>query len=207
MRKHVLKVNPALGVEARGRPARPRDALTAAELEAIRSAIADDPWEACWMLTLASLRRSELLALRWTDFDSDTGMLTISKSRGIFAGEQPPKTARGARALPLDIERARLLRALRARQVELYGLDAVADGYICVNEFGRPMRPEDWSDRWRELCKNIKGVRSNHTLHAARHSTVTFVRNAGVPITSSPRGTATTRWSCGRPTRTRTSTS
>lgn len=181
MRKNVLKVNPAAGVEARGRPARPRDALTTAELEAIRAAIVDDPWEACWMLTLAGLRRSELLALRWTDFDSDTGMLTISKSRGIFAGEQPPKTARGARALPLDHERARLLRALKARQVEIYGAGAVSGGYICINEFGRPMRPEDWSDRWRELCGKTTGVRDDHTLHAARHSTVTFMRNAGVP--------------------------
>ena len=181
MRKNVLRVNPAAAVEARGRPPRPRDALTTAELEAIRAGVVDDPWEACWMLTLAGLRRSELLALRWTDFDADTGMLTISKSRGIFAGEQPPKTARGARVLPLDPERARLLRSLHDRQIELYGHAAVADGYICVNEFGRPMRPEDWSERWRELCKATKGVRSDHTLHAARHSTVTFMRNAGVP--------------------------
>ena len=26
-----------------------------------------------------------------------------------------------------------------------------------------------------------EGVRDDHTLHAARHSTVTFMRNAGVP--------------------------
>jgi site-specific recombinase XerD len=43
------------------------------------------------------------------------------------------------------------------------------------------MRPEDWSRRWRALCVRTEGVRENHTLHAARHSTVTFMRNAGVP--------------------------
>lgn len=181
VRRGVLRQNPAESVEALGRPARARDALTVSELKAIRQAIAGDPWEACWMLTLAGLRRSELLALRWTDFNDKTGELSIVRGRGIIGGEQAPKTARGARVLPLDQERVVLLRELRARQVNLYGRDAVLNGYICVNEYGRPMRPEDWSERWKGLCGRTEGVRSDHTLHAARHSTVTFMRNAGVP--------------------------
>lgn len=56
----------------------------------------------------------------------------------------------------------------------------MADGYICRNEFGRPMRPEDWSRRWKKLCHET-GASVRTTLHAARHSTVTFMRNAGVP--------------------------
>lgn len=181
MRKNVLCVNPAQDVEPVGRASLARDALTTAELEALRRAVVGDPWEACWMLTLAGLRRSELLALHWTDFDAVSGALTINKSRGIFGGEQGPKTAKGARILPLDQERADLPRALRATQVDLYGTDKVEAGYICINEFGRPMRPEDWSERWRAWCKATPGVRDTHTLHAARHSTVTFMRNAGVP--------------------------
>lgn len=43
------------------------------------------------------------------------------------------------------------------------------------------MRPEDWSYGWRKLCAATDGVRAGHTLHAARHSTVTFMRNAGAP--------------------------
>lgn len=181
IKKEVLRDNPAHDVDPLGRPPRPRDALTATELTAIRKAIIGDPWEACWMLTLAGLRRSELLALRWTAFNAMSGELSIVKGRGIIGGEQAPKTARGARVLPLDQERATLLRDLFAWQVTTYGLAAVREGYICVNEFGRPMRPEDWSDRWKELCRRTEGVRDDHTLHAARHSTVTFMRNAGVP--------------------------
>lgn len=181
VRRGVLRDNPAHDVDPQGRPARARDALTAMELAAIRTAVQGDPWEACWMLTLAGLRRSELLALRWSDFNTRTGELTIEKGRGIIGGEQAPKTARGARVLPLDQERATLLRALHAAQAALYGAAFVQDGYICVNEFGRPMRPEDWSDRWRAWCRRTEGVRDDHTLHAARHSTVTFMRNAGVP--------------------------
>lgn len=181
MRKNVLRVNPAEDAEPIGRPKRDRDALTSTELEAIRLAIVGDPWEACWLLTLAGLRRSELLALRWPDFNQITGDLTISKGRGIIGGEQRPKTSRGLRVLPLDEERAELLSGLYAHQVATYGIAFVREGYICVNEFGRPMRPEDWSRRWRALCIATDGVRDGHTLHAARHSTVTFMRNAGVP--------------------------
>lgn len=181
MRKNVLRVNPADDVQPIGRPKRDRDALTSAELEAIRRAVVGNPWEACWMLTLAGLRRSELLALRWSDFNEATGELTITKGRGIIGGEQGPKTAKGARVLPLDRERTDLLKAMHQWQQTKYGEAAVEGGYICINEFGRPMRPEDWSRRWRDLCAATEGVRDTHTLHAARHSTVTFMRNAGVP--------------------------
>lgn len=181
MRKRVIRINPAMDVAALGRAEKERDALTALELEALRRAIKGDPWEACWMLTLAGLRRSELLGLHWSDLNFETGELSIVRGRGIIGGEQAPKTSRGARVLPLDPERLALLRELRSWQSGIYGLPHVKDGYICVNEFGRPMRPEDWSTRWRKLCAATDGVRDSHTLHAARHSTVTFMRNAGVP--------------------------
>ena len=96
VRKNVLRVNPAQDVEAQGKAAKARDALTVAELEALRRAIEGDPWEACWMLTLAGLRRSELLGLHWSDFDAKTGELTIRRGRGIIGGEQDPKTSTGS---------------------------------------------------------------------------------------------------------------
>lgn len=181
MRKNVLRVNPAQDVPAQGKAARVRDALTVSELTALREAVRGDAWEACWMLTLAGLRRSELLGLRWTDINPISGELSITKGRGILGGEQPPKTVRGTRVLPLDPERLALLSELQERQREIYGPEQAESGYLCINEFGRPMRPEDWSERWRDLCIATEGVRNNHTLHAARHSTVTFMRNAGVP--------------------------
>jgi integrase len=181
LRKGVIQFNPALEVTPMGRPPRERDALTANELEKLRKAIAGDPWEACWMLTLAGLRRSELLGLRWNDFNARTGELVINKGRVPRGGVGKPKTARGYRVLPLDQERIGLLVALQSWQEEVFGSDQAIDGLIVINEFGRPMRPEEWSARWRKLCKDTRGVRDDHTLHAARHSTVTFMRNAGVP--------------------------
>jgi integrase len=181
LRKGVLRFNPAKDVTPMGRASKERDALTASELEKLRKAIIGNPWEACWMLTLAGLRRSELLGLRWGDFDATTGELTVRRGRVAQGGVGDPKTVRGRRVLPLDQERMDLLVALRSRHSEVYGADQATDGFILINEFGRPMRPEDWTRRWRKLCKATEGVRDDHTLHAARHSTVTFMRNAGVP--------------------------
>lgn len=181
LKKGVIRVNPAADVEALGRPRKERDALTAQELATLRKAIVGDRYEAAWMLTLAGLRRSELLALTWADVDLVESTLSVTKGRSVIGGVQGPKTARGARVLPLDAERVALLRDLRSWQAEVYGLAHVRDGYVVVNELGRPMRPEDWSARWRALCRSTEGVRDDHTLHAARHSTVTFMRNAGVP--------------------------
>jgi acyl-CoA reductase-like NAD-dependent aldehyde dehydrogenase len=41
------------------------------------------------------------------------------------------------------------------------------------------LRPERYSDEWRELCE-AAGVRPL-TLHAARHSTLSLLRARGVP--------------------------
>jgi integrase len=47
-----------------------------------------------------------------------------------------------------------------------------------VDETGGPLRPERWTILWREHCK-AAGVRAV-TLHAAGHSSVTAMRDAGV---------------------------
>ena len=181
LRKGVLRFNPATDVTAMGKPSRERDALTSSELQELRKAIAGDALEACWMLTLAGLRRSELLGLRWSDFNATTGELTVQRGRVAQGGVGETKTVRGRRVLPLDRERVQLLVTLRDRQEAHYGEEQATNGFILVNELGRPMRPEAWTRRWRALCKGTEGVRDDHTLHAARHSTVTFMRNAGVP--------------------------
>lgn len=181
MCRGILRVNPAEDVAALGADAKERDALTAKEMRLLRDAVRGDRYEACWMLTLAGLRRSELCGLKWSDIDLVAGTLSIERGRGIVGGEQAPKTKRSRRGIPLDTERITLLKEWRSWQAEIWGLAQVRDGSVLINEAGRPMRPEDWSSRWKALCVATADVRDEHTLHAARHSTVTFMRNQGVP--------------------------
>ncbi|TXH32568.1 MAG: hypothetical protein E6Q91_01200, partial [Actinobacteria bacterium] len=67
--------NPAKRVQPRGKSAKARRAMSAAEYEKIRVIIAKDPLEAVWLLSLAGLRRSEVLGLRWSHVDLDAKTL------------------------------------------------------------------------------------------------------------------------------------
>jgi integrase len=68
---------------------------------------------------------------------------------------------------------------MRDRQAAEHGFGQVRDGWLAVDAAGQPLRPEAWSGRWTVLCRDA-GV-PPVTLHAARHSSVTAMRAAGVP--------------------------
>jgi integrase len=77
------------------------------------------------MLTLAlmtGMRRGELLGLRWSDIDFETGNLHISRSVGYVTGcgfvEAEPKTAASNRTIPLPQFVIDLLRQHRLDQAE-----------------------------------------------------------------------------------------
>jgi integrase len=176
--------NPAQDVTPVGVPAKTRTAQSSTNISALRAHLAGDPLFACWLLTLYGLRRSEVLALKWTDVDLAAGTLAITRSRvsiGSKAGtvEGKPKTKRGTRTLPLPPDVLTALRELRERQAAEFGFGQVRDGYLCLDELGQPMRPERWSRLWQQHCKaaGIPVV----TLHAARHSSVSIMRANGVP--------------------------
>jgi integrase len=79
--------NPATKVQPSGRAAAPRSAFGAADLGTLRAHAAMDRLHAYWLLTLAGLRRSEVLGLRWSDVDMTAGPVTI---RGVVAGPVRP---------------------------------------------------------------------------------------------------------------------
>jgi integrase len=111
-------------------------------------------------------RRSEMLALRWTDFDRDGQTLTIS--RGIVRGpdglvEKPTtKDGNGARVLPLMPETVALLVIHRKRCVERslsVGVALASDAYIfpAAKAFDglTPEWPSSASRRLRVACEEL----------------------------------------------------
>lgn len=184
----LITRNPAAKVEAQGRPKVDRDALTPAELRKVREVLrtgketADD-W-ALWQLTLAGLRRGEVMGLRWNDIDLKAGTVSVRRSRvKTLRGEQigKPKTRRGERTLYVGEmpELVEALKALRERQLATYGGEQVRTGYLALNDFGEPLGVTRWTKRWYDALE-AAGVR-RLPLHAARHTAVTMLRNAGVP--------------------------
>lgn len=182
LRQKLVLTNPAEFTEASGRPSKARQALTTAEIATLRNLLSGERLFACWLLTLNGLRRSEVMGLRWSDVDLVNATLSVERGRVSVSGrnvEGRPKTKRGERTLPLPDDVLGALRELRQVQLAAFGAEQVRTGYVAVDEVGEPVRPEHWTDDWNRHCKaaGVRGV----TLHAARHSSVTAMRDRGVP--------------------------
>lgn len=179
----LIVKNPATRVRPAGKPSARAVAFTMDELAAVRAAIKGHDQEAGFLLTLSGLRRSEVLALRWPDIDLRDGTLSVRHSRVDVGGQRTvmgePKTERGRRVLPIDPEMLAVLRRARADQQSMYGLAQVRDGFVVVDALGEPMRPEAYSDAWRALLAE-HAVRYLD-LRAARRSSVTLMRDRGIP--------------------------
>lgn len=78
------------------------------------SADANDPYFVAWLLMLCcGLRRSEVLALRWSDIDEARQLLHVQRQRIVVDGEElitRPKSLSSVRDIPLDDHVLTLLR-------------------------------------------------------------------------------------------------
>ena len=203
----VVVRNVATKVEAPGVEAKPRHAFSAADVATLRQYAAGDPLHACWLLSLAGLRRSEILGLRWTDLDAASGALVIERSvtpdasgrRGAPGGT---KTRRGARTLPLPPDVHAALRASYGRRRRpatdsprraTGGSASTSSGSRCGRSGTRPCG--------RGCARRPASPRSRCTPPGTRASR-SCARWASATTSSRP-GTGTTSRRCGRSTRTR----
>ncbi len=178
----ILASNPGRKIKPRGEAPTGRTAHTDKERAALKSAAADEWLSACWLLSLAGLRRSEVLGLRWSDVDLEHGIVTISRGRVLVdtknVTEGDPKSHNSARQLSIPTSYVEALKEMRAKHAEHLGEAHVADGYLAITEIGEPMRPRLYSEHWKRLCRKAK-VREL-TLHEARHSSVSLMRSKGI---------------------------
>jgi integrase len=160
---------------ARPRQARSqRQTWTRDEVQAFLAEAARDRLHAAWRLSLYGLRRSEVTAALWADYNRKARTLTICRARVLVAGEvieKGTKSATSARTLPLDDAVCAALEAASAY---------VASGYIVADELGQPVNPEWYSDEFHRVAARagVKRIR----LHEGRHTTLTLMEHAGVPI-------------------------
>jgi integrase len=156
------------------------------EVRTFLRSIARDRLSAAWRLSLYGLRRGEVLGLRWSDVDLKVGTLKVTQTRVLVDYEvvvEEPKTKNGFRTLPLDAELLAELKALRKRQqaeAEEAGEAYEASGYVVTDELGAPVHPEWYSDEFGRILRTAKLRRI--TLHDGRHTTLSLMEKAGVPI-------------------------
>jgi len=175
---------------------RERATWSKAEVKKFLAKASRDRLHAAWRLSLYGLRRGEVLGLRWSDIDLKAKTLTVRQARVLVEYRvriEDPKSRNGKRTLPLDDELVAALTAMRKLQMEesasagtayqsgLAVLDWYSGGeYVITDQTGTPVHPEWYSDEFGRLLKRA-GLR-RITLHDSRHTTLTLMEHAGVPI-------------------------
>src|SRR5262249_3632600 len=174
-----------------------RDTWSQAEVRTFLRAAADDRLHAAWRLSLYGLRRGEVLGLRWLDIDLKARTLTVNQARVLADCKvrvEPPKSRNGKRTLPLDAALVAALTTLRKQQAAESAaagtayragpatLDWYTPGaeYVIAAELAIPLQPEWYADESPRLLKraSLRKIR----LHASRHTTLSLMEKAGVPI-------------------------
>ena len=130
------------------------------------------------LLAATGLRRAELLALRWQDFNEESGTLTVSGKVARVAGEglrrlDGGKTKSAGRTVPLPLFAVAMLTARRGR--DFWGEQPM----IFPSSAGTHRDPDNFNKQWRAVRESL-GV-PDVTSHTFRKSVATLIDEAGLP--------------------------
>lgn len=185
VREELLPRNVAKLVQVAPPPREEREPLTVEEAQVLLKASRDDRLHALYVATLLlGMRRSEALALRWSDVDLDEGVLAIRRTVHRVAGEGlvhlPTKTRKSTRTVPLPPAVAWALKQHR----KWHAAEADAGGWldrglVFTTPRGTAIDPRNFTRMFGELCDRA-GVRRVR-LHDLRHTCVTLLLQLGVP--------------------------
>jgi len=162
-------------------------AWSPAEVETFRVSVAGHRLYALWLVSMYGLRRSEVLGLRWSDVDLDTGTLRVRRGRVAVGSEvvegrtKAPK--RSDRTLPMPDELTEALRTFKtARKREALAVGVPWDdrGLVAVREDGDPIAP-DWYSAEFDRLRAATGQR-RITLKGLRASSESAMLSRGVPL-------------------------
>ena len=156
------------------------------EMNRFLGAAKSTPYYALFYVALfTGMRRSELLALRWSDVDMLLCQLYVSRSvQRLLDGSlvyREPKTSRGRRMIALSPSTIAVLGEHRTKQENLMvqlGMQLKEDDLVFTRIDGSPVLPDTISHAWESLAiqTNLKGVR----LHDARHSHASLMLKQGI---------------------------
>ena len=149
------------------------------EVNQFLSSLDGNPHRTLFLLALfTGMRRSELLALRWSDIDLLMGQVAVR--RGLHQASDrnyyylEPKTIKSRRVIDLPPS---VIIALR-KHWENSKLREGQDSLVFCHSDGQPLRPNTISQIWKKACidAGVKVIR----FHDARHTHATLLLKAGV---------------------------
>jgi integrase len=147
-----------------------------------------DPWDPAVHLALgASMRREEVLGLRWSDVSFDAGRAmvgqTVTWAGGVLNIEEATKTRKSRRSVPLPAFVVEALRRHRAAQAERrlrLGAAWQESGLVVDRGDGRPWSPPSFSKGWGRFA--TRTALPPITFHGLRHGYATLMLAAGEDI-------------------------
>lgn len=136
------------------------------------------------MLATTGCRRGEILGLRWSDLDLDSGLASIRQTVVVVQHEvrfSVPKTMAGTRSITLDPGTVSVLRTWKARQAQeqlLMGAGFRDHDLVFPKPDGDPLHPERVSREF--LRRSARSGLPRIRLHDIRHTWATLALASGV---------------------------
>ncbi len=196
MEDDLIQTNPVRAV----RPPKARHpelaVPTATQLATLMAVARGSAYEIPILLACATgARRSEILGLRWSDFDATRGVIRIVRGLQRVPGPDgrelrvvDPKTSRARREFKLPtfaIERLKQLRRDQARRQWSLGAgwfrDEALGELICERGDGGPIDPDNFTAAFKRHAKTA-GFDPRTRLHDVRHAVATKLAEDGVPL-------------------------
>ena len=197
-----LDMDPCGAVKAPRAPKKPVNSLTKAAAREVMSqlvAMGEDNAVAvaARMALMTGLRRGELCALRWHDWDEDAGLLRVNHALGAsyeggrrLKGTKDPTGTGAERVVPISAPLARLLRVLRGRQ----GAQCARLGcawrpslYVLGDVLGEPLNPDTLSRKWAAVAQAYGWTGTTGEplrFHDLRHTFATLAIAEGADVMS-----------------------
>jgi integrase len=191
VKQGILVRNPCDGVEAPKVPKREMQTLSQSDMHIFLEYARKTQYYTLFYTDLfTGMRRSELLALKWSDVDLILCQISVNRTMhvmryGTYKGKtvfKQPKTAKSRRMIALSPSNAIVLREHREAQDKLrqqLGLSVTTDDdFVFCRYDGKPYQPCNITHAWGKVARltGLKGIR----LHDARHTHATILLKQGV---------------------------
>ncbi|WP_448070450.1 tyrosine-type recombinase/integrase [Georgenia yuyongxinii] len=136
------------------------------------------------LIAYTGMRRSEALALRWSDIN--TKRMSISIRRAVDTADwtktKPPKTGT-ARIIDVDADTLKVLASYKVARAELSFTLAQADAYVFGDDDGKLRSPDAMTSRWDRRLKWVTATfdsLTRVTIKGLRHTHATLLLEMGV---------------------------
>lgn len=193
VKEGIVADNPCRKADAPKKDTQERKPLTSEQVHKLLDKLdPTDPMEIAVILcTTLGLRRGEACGLSWGDVDFIGNTVNVRHSYDRFGNLKPPKSAAGARILPMPSFTADALHKRQAAQLAKYGegpnefVAKTKEGpvmkpttAVVTGEQEKRLNPDSFSKWWRANRARL-GVPTT-TPHELRHSFLTIAAQQGV---------------------------